>query len=213
MTPSSRSSRFMKAVLGRTGGEVLLLVLSLLGLYFFAYRRGQFFRVPSGSMEPTLRIGDQIVTMKESAYGRGDIVVLADPEDAKSYIVKRIAAVGGDTVFITGGALYVNGEYVSEPYAPDPANYLMKPYTVPEGRVFLLGDNRNNSDDSHLWEDKARPLSDITGKVRFIYYPYDRAGVVRGYPPVTPDPSDRSAPHGPQPAALTRPLRDDTPRA
>jgi len=198
---SPRVSRFVKDALGKKGGEVLLLVLSLLGFYFFAYRRAQFFRVPSASMEPTLLIGDQIVTMKESAYGRGDIVVLADPEDFKSFIVKRITAVAGDTVFITGGALFVNGEYVSEPYLTDPPNYLMRPYTVPEGHVFLLGDNRNNSDDSHLWEEKGRPLSDITGKVRFIYYPYDRVGIVDRYPPVTVDAREQSVRFGARPAA------------
>jgi signal peptidase I len=197
---SPRLSRFMKDALGKKGGEVLLLFLSLLGLYFFAYRRAQFFRVPSASMEPTLLIGDQMVTMKETAYGRGDIVVLTDPEDSKSFIVKRIAAVAGDTVFITGGALYVNGAYVSEPYTADPPNYLMQPYTVPEGRVFLLGDNRNNSDDSHLWDEKSRPVSDIAGKVRFIYYPYNRAGMLEGYPPVTVDAHERSTRFGTRPA-------------
>lgn len=197
---SPRLSKFTKAALGKKGGEVLLLVLSFLGLYFFAYRRAQFFRVPSASMEPTLLIGDQIVTMNESVYKRGDIVVLTDPEDSKSYIVKRIAAVAGDTVFITGGALYVNGDYVSEPYTAAPPDYLMSPYTVPAGRIFVLGDNRNNSDDSHLWDEKGRPVSDITGKVRFIYYPYDRAGIVDGYPPVTVDAHGRSAQSWTKPA-------------
>ncbi len=187
MMMSFRFSRLVRGTLGKKGGEILLLLLSLLGLYFFAYRRGQFFRVPSASMAPTLLRGDQIVTVRESSYGRGDIIVLGDPEDGKSYIVKRIAAVGGDTVFVTGGALYVNGAYVSEPYTSEPPNYQMDPYNVPEGCIFLLGDNRNDSDDSHMWSERALPVSDVTGKVRFIYYPYDRFGFVSGYPPVTAD--------------------------
>ena len=194
----------MRETLGKKGGEVLLLFLSFLGLYFFAYRRAQFFRVPSASMQPTLLIGDQIVTVREPSYGRGDIVVLRDPQDRQSYIVKRIAAVGGDTVFITGGALYVNGAYVSEPYVSEPPDYLMKPYTVPEACIFLLGDNRNDSDDSHLWEEKARPLSDITGKVRFIYYPYDRAGFISGYPPVTAGRSDQPIAYSLDPSVARR---------
>ena len=199
MTP--RLSKFMKDALGKKGGEMLLLILSLTGLYFFAYRRMQFFRVPSASMEPTLLIGDQIITLKEPQYARGDIVVLTDPEDTKSFIVKRIAAVAGDTVFVTGGTLYVNGAYVSEPYTAEPPNYLMQPYTVPEGRIFLLGDNRNNSDDSHLWDEKGRPVGDIAGKVRFIYYPYGRAGMLDGYPPITAAPIEQSPQASNRPAA------------
>ena len=184
---TSRLSKLMKAILGKQGGEVGLLILLFIGLYFFAYRGGRFFLVPSGSMIPTLLEGDQIVTLREPAYKRGDVVVLRDPEDRKSYVVKRIVAASGDTVLIDAGALYVNGDYVSEPYTREPPDYSMLPYSVPEGRVFLLGDNRNDSEDSHLWKDKAQPLDEIIGKVRFIYYPFDRAGVFQSYPPVSPD--------------------------
>jgi signal peptidase I len=138
-------------------------------------------------MEPTLLEGDQIVTLRESAYERGDVVVLRDPEDEKAYIVKRIMAVGGDTILVAGGAVYVNGSYVSEPYILSTPDYEMRTYSVPQGHVFFLGDNRNDSEDSHLWKDKARPVNEIIGKVRFIYFPFNRFGVFQGYPPVTPD--------------------------
>jgi len=132
-------------------------------------------------MEPTLLDGDQIVTLRQSVYERGDVVVLRDPEDEKSYVVKRIVAAGGDTIFITGGAIYVNARYVSEPYILSVPDYQLTAFSVPAGHFFLLGDNRNNSEDSHLWNERARPLEDIIGKVRFIYFPFERAGVFRGY--------------------------------
>jgi len=184
---TSRLSRFLRASLGKQGGQVGLLLLACLGLYFFAYRGGRFFLVPSASMEPTLLEGDQIVTLRESVYGRGDVVVLRDPEDEKAYIVKRIMAAGGDTILVAGGAVYVNGSYVSEPYILSTPDYEMRTYSVPEGHVFLLGDNRNNSEDSHLWKDKARPVNEIIGKVRFIYFPFNRFGFFQGYPPMTLD--------------------------
>ncbi len=183
----TRGRAVLQKVMGRQGGEVALLILSLIGLYFFAFRGMRFFLVPSGSMEPTLLRGDYILTLKASTYGRGDVVVLNDPEEPKSYIVKRVMGVGGDTIAMFGGAMFVNGSYVSEPYTMAPAMYEFDPFKVPEGHVLLFGDNRNDSEDSHLWKDKAQPVSAIIGKVKFIYYPYDRAGAFRETPPVMAD--------------------------
>jgi signal peptidase I len=181
---------FLRFVFGRPGGEAALVVLALLLMYLFAYRGMRFFLVPSSSMEPTLLREDQIVTLKEKTYARGDIIVLRDPEHEGDYIVKRIAGVSGDTVEVIGGAVLIDGAYLSEPYVLEPADYQLTPSVhVPEGHVFLLGDNRNDSDDSHLWERKTLPVETIIGRVRFIYFPYSRLGPVHRTPPVLADPA------------------------
>jgi len=127
-------------------------------------------------MEPTLLRQDYLITLNEDTYRRGDVVVLDDPEEPGAYIVKRVVGIGGDTVAVGGGFLYVDGKPMAEPYVLEPPRYFMRPVRVPPGFVLLLGDNRNNSNDSHIWDNKTQPLSAIVGRVRFIYYPYNRAG-------------------------------------
>ncbi len=166
---------------GRQSGYIAFLLLSVPVIYLFGFRHMSFFMVPSASMEPTLITGDHLVTLTSRHYERGDVVVTEDPEEKGAFIVKRIVAVGGDTVSVNGGALYVNGEYISEPYIKSPPQYHMPPYKLPDESVFLLGDNRNNSEDAHAWTEKAQPAEKIIGKVRFIYYPYDRARTFSRY--------------------------------
>jgi signal peptidase I len=177
--------RGLRLIFGHAGGAAALIFLAILFLYLFGYRGMRFFLVPSGSMEPTLLREDYIVTLKEPVYQRGDVVVLHDPEGEGDYIVKRVVGLGGDVIRVFGGALYVNGEYVSEPYVLEPADYDLKPVRVAEGHAFFLGDSRNNSDDSHLWKEQSQPLGAIVGKVRFIYFPYARFGPFREHHPVS----------------------------
>lgn len=162
-------------------GNVAVLVLLLLAGYFFAVRHARFFLVPSASMEPGLLIGDQLVTMRQKVYHRGDIVVVWDAE-LRENIVKRIAGLPDDILMIAGGALFINDEFASEPYIAEPMVYTLgDKVKIPEGRVYLLGDNRNDSDDSSE-DGRTYPLTDILGKVFFRYYPYDRFGTVSSYP-------------------------------
>lgn len=172
----------MKSVLHspRVGLVAVMVFFVVLG-YLFGLREMRFFLVPSHSMEPNLLIGDQVVTLNESTYQRGDLVVLWDTLE-KEHLVKRLVGLPGDTIEIRDGALFLNGTYVSEPYIAEPMHYAMTtPVLVPEGQAFILGDNRNESDDSHN-ERRSFPLGDIVGKVHYIYFPYTRMQAVPSFP-------------------------------
>ena len=154
----------------------------------------QAFKIPSGSMLETLQIGDHILVNK-FIYGikipftdgknlipfktpeRGDIVVFEYPEDPSKDFIKRVVAVAGDTVSIAGKQLYVNGEPVTdEPYAhysrlPTQVDN-MASVTVPENKLFVMGDNRDNSHDSRFWG--FVDLSAVKGEAFMIYWSWDR---------------------------------------
>lgn len=157
---------------------VLILLSAPVLIYFFGVEQMRFFKVPSGSMEPTLYPGDYLLTLAKSQYERGDIVVLEDPDNAGDYIVKRIVGVEGDTVSADGGALFINGEYASEPYIKEPMEFRFPPITVGPNSVFILGDNRNKSE---RW-DKTLETRTIVGAVRLRYLPMDRFSKMHGYP-------------------------------
>jgi len=149
-----------------------------------------FFLVPSSSMEPMLQEGDYILTLKASEYRPGDVVVFDDPQKQNEFLVKRIVAVGGDTVELRGGALYINGEYASEPYVKEPLFLNYPPYEVAAGCCFVLGDNRKFSEDSssEVWNAAdwdCRPginTNTIIGLVKRIYLPLNRSGPVKSFP-------------------------------
>lgn len=182
----------------RIGISVLV---SCVALILVAYSSGiRFFQVPSRSMVPTLYPGDYIVARASENYQRGDVVVFRDPDLESEYLVKRIVGVGGDVIEVKGGAVFINDHYASEPYRYSPIDYRMSPYIVPEGELFLLGDNSNSSIDSHNWGAAAadepgevgedgpkgspRSISEdyIIGRVTHVYLPAERRGPVNAYP-------------------------------
>ena len=153
----------------------------------------QAFYIPSPSMEPTLKVYDRILVNKFiyrlGEPRRKDIAVFRAPEQAmtaghqkdgqKDYI-KRIVGLSGDVLEIRKyEGVFVNGRRLDEPYiGPDQVpNYDWGPYKVPDGRVFVLGDNRNDSNDSHLWGflDRQR----ILGKAMVIFWPIARISLAR----------------------------------
>lgn len=174
--------RFRQILFGKTAGNIAVGILALAAVYVFFYREARFFRIPSSSMEPTLLPVDQIVTLSEESYDRGEIVVLREAESPDDFFVKRIVGVAGDEITVHQGALHINGKYASEPYIAEPMAYeIRNPVNVPPDQVFVLGDNRNNSSDSHDALESF-PTDMIVGRVRYIYYPYSRFGSVLAYP-------------------------------
>lgn len=167
---------------GRAVYYALVLAVALPLLYFMFFRGMSFYQVSARSMLPTLHPHDYLLTMKAREYGRGDIVVLDDPQNPGEVLVKRIVGVAGDVLEIRGGALFVNGHYASEPYVAEPMEYIISQYEVPDDHVFVLGDNRNYSIDSHSWNPGAVPLENILGSARYIYLPVERASRVNQFP-------------------------------
>ena len=144
----------------------------------------QPFVVPTGSMLPTIQLSDQVLANKFiyrfTAAHRGDIVVLDDPDGKVTTLIKRVIAVGGQTVDLQNGKVVVNGEALDEPYAhglpsiPLQGSSITFPYKVPADSVWVMGDNRTDSQDSRWFG--AVPMSSVHGRAFFIYWPWSRIG-------------------------------------
>ncbi|MCL1906094.1 MAG: signal peptidase I [Clostridiales bacterium] len=141
--------------------------------------------VPTGSMTPTIYGGDRVVFLKLPYYfgkppARLDIMVLASGERliSEDDLLKRVIGLPGDTVEIKNGLVYINGEALPEPYLNEQPLYYFEEVTVPQDCCFMLGDNRNHSTDSHLWDDPFVPFSDIKGKVLLRYWPLSHIGII-----------------------------------
>ena len=128
------------------------------------------------SMEPGLVSGDRIVVNRLAYRGwapaRGDVIVFAFPKDLKRTFVKRVIAAEGETVELRDNKVFVNGNAIAEPYVK-PGDYPpYGPEAVPIGKVFVLGDNRRESEDSREWG--LLPKNYLLGKVLLLYYPFQR---------------------------------------
>lgn len=152
-------------------------VLSLVIITFVI----QAFYIPSGSMEPTLMINDRILVAKFlyrfEPVARGDVIVFRYPLNTQRDFVKRVVGQPEDRVQLKEGVVYVNENRISETgytIKPDFGNY--GPVTVPSGQYFVLGDNRNNSEDSRFFG--YVPRANIIGRAVFIYWPPQRIGFV-----------------------------------
>ncbi len=137
------------------------------------------FYIPSSSMVPTLKIGDFILVNK-FVYrfyqpARHDVIVFSPPPSAQAEgkeFIKRIVAVGGDTVEVKDNKLFINDIPQEEPFINESPNYIMPKVSVPQASLFVMGDNRNNSDDSHVWG--FLPKENIEGKAVLIFFPFTR---------------------------------------
>jgi signal peptidase I len=134
-------------------------------------------RVDGFSMEPTLHSGEFVIVNK-LAYKLGqprlgDVIVFHYPRDPEQEYIKRVIGLPGDTVRIFDGKVFVNDRPLEEPYIASPPVYTSE-LTVPEDSLFVLGDNRNNSSDSHSWG--PVPMEYVIGKAVFIYWPPDSWG-------------------------------------
>lgn len=129
-------------------------------------------RVDGFSMIPTLEDGEFVLVSKVNyRFGdveRGDIIVFHFPMDPKQELIKRVIGLPGDTISVQNGMVSVNGQTLSEPYIAAAPAYSGN-WTVPDGQLFVLGDNRNDSSDSHSWG--FLPFEKVVGKAVVIYWP------------------------------------------
>jgi len=183
-------------------------------LIFFAVRAVvQNFRVEGSSMLPSLDNNQYLLVNKAIYYRidtggihkflpfipdsdgkthlfraprRGDVIVFKFPLDPSRDFIKRVIGVPGDTVEIKGGKVYINGAPLVEPYELSAPNYTYPAKTVPPGEYFVLGDNRNNSYDSHAWQQACSPQQtcdfvpedNIIGQAWLSYWPFSDVGLV-----------------------------------
>ncbi|MDO4841432.1 MAG: signal peptidase I [Phoenicibacter congonensis] len=139
------------------------------------------YTIPSGSMEQTILTGDNVFGEKITYHMRdpeaGDVVVFNDPQTPSRLLIKRVVATSGQTVNFEGGKLVVDGVAKDEGYTNGKESYPLAntiaitsyPYTVPEGYVFVMGDNRTNSQDSRYFG--AIPVSSIQSRAFAVYWP------------------------------------------
>lgn len=145
----------------------------------------EVYSIPSGSMTPKLQINDRVIVDKTAYFTRqlrrGDIVLFQPTETLrnegyKNNFIKRVIGLPGETIAIKNGSVYINNKPVKEDYIgiKQRSDYKYGPAVIPKDSYFVLGDDRNNSYDSHYWG--FVPGSLIVGKVIWRYYPLERAG-------------------------------------
>jgi signal peptidase I len=190
---------FKKSVVREYFETIVIAVILALFMRTFVV---QAFKIPTGSMEPNLLIGDHLLVNKfvfaptlssaertllpMAAIRRGDIVVFKYPENPERDFIKRVIGLPGETIELRNRQIHVNGRPIEEPYAhylPRPAGLMSGettsddvrerygPVVVPAGSVFVMGDNRDNSQDSRYWG--FLPKENIKGKALLIYWSFD----------------------------------------
>lgn len=139
--------------------------------------------VPTLSMFPTVYAGDRVIISKLSYWGestpeRGDIVVFKPPAELGSDddLLKRIIGLPGESLEIKEGLVFIDGQALPEDYLHEAPNYIFGPVEIPAGHYFMMGDNRNQSVDSHAWKEPFIPQEALIGKVLVRYWPLDRLG-------------------------------------
>jgi signal peptidase I len=163
--------------------EALITILLALVIFLGLQVTIQSSIVVGSSMEPNFETDQRLivdkVTYRFGEVKRGDVVILRPPSNSSVDYIKRVIALPSEIVEIKDGLVYINGETLSEPYILDPLRYTMKAVEIPEGYCFVLGDNRNSSNDSHVWG--ALSLDNIEGKVWLSIWPPDDWEVIPDY--------------------------------
>jgi signal peptidase I len=187
---------FQKSTAREYFESILVAVVLALFVRTFVF---QAFKIPTGSMKPNLLVGDHLLVNKfifaPTAFGlerallpmrpieRGDIVVFKYPEEPERDFIKRVIGLPGDTLELQNQTILINGQPLNEPYAhylfPPAAEGQLEgdlrrkygPVTVPDGHYFMMGDNRDDSQDSRFWG--FLPQRYVKGRALFIYWSFD----------------------------------------
>jgi len=172
VTPSRRRRIFSLRTLLRD--VVFPLIIAFIVAMFAQATLAKPYQIPSGSMLPSIQLQDRILAnrfvYRLHGVERGDVIVFTPPAgvDQSTPYVKRVIGLPGDTVQVISGKTLVNGEEFVVPPATTPT-YTRRAEVVPEGMLFVLGDNRNESSDSHIWG--FVPEENIIGRADVVYWP------------------------------------------
>ena len=168
---------------------LIIIIVAIALSYFIRFFIATPYEIPSPSMDDTIAIGDRVMSERVSYYfgepQAGQIITFADPEpNINRTLIKRVIATEGQTVDLIDGDVYVDGEKLDEPYVDDNKSYPLSetlkgveisyPYTVPEGHVWVMGDNRDESADSRYFG--PVDVATVSGHAFMRYWPLDKIG-------------------------------------
>lgn len=185
--PSEEKTSLGLPVGWRVGENLQILVIALLLALLIRTFVAEPRYIPSDSMIPTLQVGDRLIVEKISYRFRlpttGEIVVFDPPKQLQiqgyakdQAFIKRVIGLPGQLVKVQQGKVYLNNQPLAEDYVAEAPNYQWGPGIVPEGQLFVMGDNRNNSNDSHVWG--FLPIQNVIGHAFFRFWPTPRVGGV-----------------------------------
>jgi len=156
---------------------VISILIAIVLAFFIRYFIVELYMVEGPSMRPTLVNGERLVVNKFiyrfKTPERGEVLVFRYPRDPSRDFIKRVIAVAGDTVEIKDGRVFLNGQLLNEPYILERIKGSYPIATVPEGHIYVMGDNRNNSEDSRFKDVGFVPLELIKGKAVTVFWPID----------------------------------------
>ena len=164
--------------------DILETLLLSVVLFFLINAVSARIRIDGSSMEPNLHHGEFVIVSKINyRFGepeRGDVVVFDFPRNITQEYIKRIIGLPGEHILVEDGKVYVNEIMLSEPYLIIEPQYEGE-WVVPEDTLFVLGDNRNNSSDSHTWG--MVPMNNVIGEALVVYWPPSSWGLINGTNP------------------------------
>lgn len=164
--------------------DILETLLLSVVLFFLINAVSARIRIDGSSMEPNLHHGEFVIVSKVNYKigepERGDVVVFDFPRNITQEYIKRVIGLPGEEIKINNGQVYVNGEALDEPYLKMEPQY-EGAWVVEENELFVLGDNRNNSSDSHNWG--MVPMENVVGEALLVYWPPSSWGLINGANP------------------------------
>lgn len=156
---------------------IISILIAIVLAFFIRYFIVELYMVEGPSMRPTLVNGERLIVNKFiyrfKTPERGEVLVFRYPRDPSRDFIKRVIAVAGDTIEIKDGRVFLNGQLLNESYILERTRGSYPASTVPEGHIYVMGDNRNNSEDSRFKDVGFVPLELIKGKAVTIFWPLD----------------------------------------